>query len=185
MYVSAETTTESDSISIPESETFVRIEDGDYICYYGYTGDRTTADDIDEDVTVVNSQDDYYSLFESSKANKDIATTGAPTLPSFVDNSTSKYFPAIGDQGGLGSCTFWAQVYYQFTYMMNREMDVEVKDLPFEFESLYSDSLTNVVGNEITFTNKRENKLWLDGDSYCRNYWGNLTPTPATQNTVQ
>lgn len=38
--------------------------------------------------------------------------------------------------------------------MMNREMDVEVKDLPFEFESLYSDSLTNVVGNEITFTAK-------------------------------
>lgn len=106
MYVSAETTTESDSISIPESETFVRIEDGDYICYYGYTGDRTTADDIDEDVTVVNSQDDYYSLFESSKANKDIATTGAPTLPSFVDNSTSKYFPAIGDQGGLAHVHF-------------------------------------------------------------------------------
>ncbi len=124
MYVGAESTTKSNDIRIPDSKTFVRKQDGDYIRYYGYTGDQTTSDDIDEDVTVVDSQDDYYSLFENSKANKDIAATSASTLPTSVDNSTSKFFPAIGDQGGLGSCTFWAQVYYQFTYMMNREMNV-------------------------------------------------------------
>lgn len=47
------------------------------------------------------------------------------TYPSFVDNSESKYFPAIGNQGDQGACCCWAQVYYQFTYMMNRSMDVE------------------------------------------------------------
>lgn len=47
------------------------------------------------------------------------------SLPDFVDNSESKYFPAIGNQGSQGSCCCWAQVYYQFTYMMNRSMDVK------------------------------------------------------------
>lgn len=37
-------------------------------------------------------------------------------LPTSVDLSTSKYFPPIGDQGGIGSCVSWATTYYQFTY---------------------------------------------------------------------
>ncbi len=102
----------SNEISLPENKTFVEYEDGDYIRYYGYTGNETVTSDIDSDILV------------SKKPKKDIATTGGTTLPSYADISKSKYFPAIGNQGKLGSCTFWAQVYYQFTYMMNREMDV-------------------------------------------------------------
>ncbi len=42
------------------------------------------------------------------------------TLPESVDNSTSPYFPEIGNQGSMGSCTSWAHVYYSFTYAMNK-----------------------------------------------------------------
>ena len=46
-------------------------------------------------------------------------------LPDSVDNSKSKYFPEISNQEDLGACVSWGQTYYQFTYMMNRSMDIE------------------------------------------------------------
>ena len=102
----------SNDFNLPDNETFVRYEDGEYIRYYGYTGNQTVDTDTVPDAKIVRS------------SKKDIAQTGGNTLPSSVDISKSKYFPDIGNQEQLGSCTFWAQVYYQFTYMMNREMDV-------------------------------------------------------------
>lgn len=53
------------------------------------------------------------------------AFADADSLPDLIDNSQSKYFPEIGHQGDQGACVCWAQVYYQFTYMMNRSMDIE------------------------------------------------------------
>ncbi|MGL5353655.1 MAG: carbohydrate-binding protein [Clostridium sp.] len=50
------------------------------------------------------------------------------TLPSTVDNSDSKYFPEIGDQGGLNSCASWATTYYNMTYMTALKNDYAVKD---------------------------------------------------------
>ena len=44
-------------------------------------------------------------------------------LPSFVDNSQSKYFPEIGDQGGVGSCVAWSCIYYQMSYSVNKMLD--------------------------------------------------------------
>ncbi len=41
-------------------------------------------------------------------------------LPSAVDNSNTMYFPVIGDQGNLNSCTAWSTVYYMYTYHVNR-----------------------------------------------------------------
>ncbi len=112
LYASALETDFSNKINIPDNKTFVRYQDSDYIRYYGYTGnEEITNDDAPENEIVKGSK-------------KDIAATGGATLPSSVDISKSKYFPAIGNQGSLGSCTFWAQVYYQFTYMMNKEMGV-------------------------------------------------------------
>ncbi len=37
-------------------------------------------------------------------------------LATAVDNSTSKYFPPVGDQGGQGSCSAWGTCYYWSTY---------------------------------------------------------------------
>ena len=44
----------------------------------------------------------------------------AVEYPAKSDISTSKYFPAISNQGGLGSCVAFATTYYQFTYEANR-----------------------------------------------------------------
>lgn len=46
-------------------------------------------------------------------------------LPESVDNSTSPYFPAVGNQGSMGSCTSWAHVYYSFTYAMNKARGIK------------------------------------------------------------
>lgn len=40
----------------------------------------------------------------------------AGQLPRVIDNSTKPWFPPVGDQGGLGSCVQWAEVYYSSTY---------------------------------------------------------------------
>ena len=64
------------------------------------------------------------------------------SLPDFVDNSTSPYFPKIDNQGDLGSCVYWAQTYYQFTYTMNKEMGVVTTP-----ENTFSPSWTFNFGN--------------------------------------
>lgn len=46
-------------------------------------------------------------------------------LPDSVDNSTSPYFPQIGNQGSMGSCTSWAHVYYSFTYAINKSRGIK------------------------------------------------------------
>lgn len=46
-------------------------------------------------------------------------------LPDSVDNSTSPYFPAIGNQGSMGSCSSWAHVYYSFTYAVNKSRGIK------------------------------------------------------------
>jgi len=46
-------------------------------------------------------------------------------LPDSVDNSTSPYFPEIGNQGSMGSCASWAHVYYSFTYAVNKSRGIK------------------------------------------------------------
>ncbi len=38
------------------------------------------------------------------------------TIPTKYDNSTTKYFPPIGDQDGTNSCVAWATGYYTKTF---------------------------------------------------------------------
>ena len=92
----------------------------------GATGDiAVDPDSLPDYITVIESVSDYYKATANKTENKkDVAMTKADTLPSFVDNSTSPYFPAIGNQGGIGSCQYWAQIYYQFTYTMNKELGI-------------------------------------------------------------
>ncbi len=52
-------------------------------------------------------------------------------LPASVDNSTNenaKYCPPIGDQGGVGSCQYWADHYFCATYQYNKLMGTEVSE---------------------------------------------------------
>lgn len=49
-------------------------------------------------------------------------------LPAAVDNSSSKFFPPIRDQGQQGACLAFASTYYQFTYSVARAKDLDVRD---------------------------------------------------------
>ena len=87
-------------------------------------GDRTLEYEIPEGVEIIDSVKEYYRL-TGKKYKVPSGGSGASSLPSSVDNSQSEYFPAIGNQGGIGACVAWAQTYYQFTYTMNKAMGVK------------------------------------------------------------
>lgn len=58
-------------------------------------------------------------------ASLSVSAQDITVLPESVDNSQSPYFPEIGNQGSMGSCTSWAHVYYSFTYAMNKSRGIE------------------------------------------------------------
>ncbi len=93
---------------------FIMYEDEKGIRYIGPTGD-TTMENYEDNAETAESEAQEYV-----RDKGELAAVGNSTLPSSVDLSTSKYFPAIGSQGTLNSCVSWATVYYQFTYEMNR-----------------------------------------------------------------
>lgn len=53
------------------------------------------------------------------------------------DTSLSQFFPSIGDQGEMNSCTGWASTYYQFTYEVNK-----LKNEPTNDNNKYSPAWT-------------------------------------------
>lgn len=110
--------------TISGNQTFTMYEDEKGIHFVGPTGNEAFSN---QDVPTSQEISDTYfsSKKEPSKALSQGKAEGeiSESLPDNVDNSQSSYFPKIGDQGQLGSCTFWAQVYYQFTYTMNKEMN--------------------------------------------------------------
>ena len=50
--------------------------------------------------------------------------------PANVDNSAMPWFPPIGDQGGLSSCTAYSTVYYVMTYMVAKANNWDVRSGP-------------------------------------------------------
>ena len=125
MYVKAEEVKTSENSILNDRQTFVKVEDENSVSFYGATGLGSIGDPLPENVDVIYSLDEYNKLTNNNgSSKKEIASIGTAPLPDFVDNSENEYFPEIGDQSSLGSCTFWAQVYYQFTYMMNKDLGV-------------------------------------------------------------
>lgn len=86
------------------------------------TGDLSKQMEDTYDGVVIGSAEDYYALRSNGVTHNLIKNS--KSLPASVDHSQSKYFPEIGNQGGMGSCVCWAQTYYQFTYAMNKAMGV-------------------------------------------------------------
>lgn len=68
------------------------------------------------------AEDTDIPCFDDSNQYETFSVQSA--LPSKVDNSTSEYFPPIGNQGGLNSCAGWATTYYQYTYEVNKLRNV-------------------------------------------------------------
>lgn len=124
MYANAEELSFGEDFKLVGEQSFIKTEDENGSIYYGTTGNDEIGKEPSFDISTVSTPEDYYNITNGGNSKKAIASLSASEMPSFVDNSTSIYFPEIGNQGSLGSCTCWAQVYYQFTYMMNKDRGV-------------------------------------------------------------
>ncbi len=119
--ISAKETDFSD-YEFSQEQPFVVVKEKDgTFRYYGATGELDK--DYSEAAAVISTKEDYYKAHNIRK--KDIASLGSNNLPSSVDLSKSKYFPPIGNQGGLGSCATFSAVYYQFSYTVNQKNDIQ------------------------------------------------------------
>ena len=98
-----------------QNDTFTMYKDGDYYRIIGPAGEKRADDTAQSSV----------KRTKSSVAQTNAAATADEALPKSVDLSTSKYFPPVGNQGGLGSCATFSAVYYQFSYEVNKKLDVE------------------------------------------------------------
>jgi len=58
-------------------------------------------------------------LYVNVKSNSTL-NNSTLTLPNKVDLSNTIYFPEIGDQGRIGSCSAFATTYYQYSYEVNK-----------------------------------------------------------------
>ena len=94
-----------DMDSIPEEKKVDEVEE-----YYA----REAEAEIEADGIVSEET-------AQAQANPESVVDG---LPSYVDNSKTKWMPLINSQIG-GSCTCYAGVGYQFSYEVNRKMDRE------------------------------------------------------------
>lgn len=65
-------------------------------------------------------------------------------MPATIDLSTSPYFPEISSQGGNGCCVAMANVYYQFSYEMNKSRNTtSTQDNVFSPYAVYNMFNTN------------------------------------------
>lgn len=82
------------------------ISDNNTVDNYSTGGLYSASNDTIKKAEIVQEDIDVQSLASSFDITK--------------NSSTARYFPQIGDQGEMGSCTAWASTYYQFTYEVNK-----------------------------------------------------------------
>ena len=73
-------------------------------------------------------------------------TASAPAaLPTYIDNSTLRYFPPIRSQGSLGSCAQFSSVYYTMTYMtaLARNLDAKAGGDSYRFSPKWTYNMLN------------------------------------------
>ena len=68
-----------------------------------------------------------------------------------VDNSKSKYFPPICNQGSINSCTAWATVYYQMSYAVNKALDRDGSKKDNQMSPIWIYNMINGGENEGTY----------------------------------
>lgn len=73
------------------------------------------------------SEEEFIEYSEKPKEDKLLRNI---KLPESIDLSEDIYFPAIGDQGNIGSCAAFAPTYYQFTYQVARLNNNDAKHNP-------------------------------------------------------
>ena len=94
------------------------------------TEGELTIDMIDEQLenTDIIKLKNSKAVMRYLQLNDKDVLTGEGELKDSVDNSDSKYFPPIGNQGNLSTCTVWSTVYYQMSYAINKQLDRDGKN---------------------------------------------------------
>ena len=119
----------ANSVEGPEVSVEISKNDKEYEEREG----ETSAIRSDANISVDDLKDslDNTKVVDLSNSNKLIKYFVSPSYikkmktfsPNEIDNSKSKYFPPIMNQGILNSCTTWSTVYYQMSYAVNKELD--------------------------------------------------------------
>jgi len=118
-----------------------------------------SSDDVLYYLKNKNSQTTNFQLtsYDTSTINIDDDSTGAPnittntSIPSTVDNSATKYFPNIMNQGELNSCNAFATVYYQLSYTVNKELNRDASLLENKFSPTWVYNMINDGLNNATY----------------------------------
>ena len=77
--------------------------------------------------------------------------TAAENLPNVVDNSQTKYFPPIINQGTVESCASWALTYYQASTEFNRLNDLDGSLPENQLSPMWTYNFTNGGKNSGTY----------------------------------
>lgn len=94
---------------------------------------------------------DSVSQVESYLINNDMSYNKIEDDYSSVDNSNSKYFPPIANQGSINSCTAWATVYYQMSYTVNKALDRDGSDKNNQMSPIWVYNMINSGENKGTY----------------------------------
>ncbi len=115
-----------------EAEGASLVEEQDTSSYI-YLNDKGLYQDLNDQKHATGLEDSKRDAEEErhgteSQDESSIKVQSADNLPSAVDNSDTKYFPAIGNQGGIGSCGYWSKYYYNLSYEYNRLHNTQISD---------------------------------------------------------
>lgn len=99
--------------------------------YSGYGMGIENEDEVRDDLNASDQEVLFFQTisetFKSGSGKIMAKKASGKEYPRSIDLSTSKYFPAIGNQRSINSCTAWAIGYYGFTYEYCRINDLEAK----------------------------------------------------------
>lgn len=115
----AKTSSSNDNTSNKTSEV---TTDGDDFSDKGRGNLKLSESELKK-IPEISSTNMYNKIAKNSVNSKAKATSDDSAKVTSVDNSKNEYFPEIGDQGSVGSCCAWADIYYQMSYMENRALD--------------------------------------------------------------
>ena len=106
--------------------------------------ERQWLDDNTKTISDVSDLKEFYNESGSNYLNN--VKRGGGVARS-VDNTKNKYFPAIGDQGSIGSCGSWSMTYLQASYTFNKARNLDGKDTKNVMSPMWTYNMTNQGGN--------------------------------------
>lgn len=91
-----------------------------------YVGDVAISEEEKKEIDVITSEEEYDKFVGNTESANDAEMDTKDSYPTYLDNSTSNYFPVIGSQQS-GSCGCWADIYYAATNAFCRARGTNAK----------------------------------------------------------